>query len=137
MARITEYDYNLCVEICDLVADGKSVIKALDSNKQYPTWSTFRRWKQDNEELQTLYARSIQDKSEMVMFEIQETMQEMRQGKITAGEARVIIDTLKWMASKFYPKMFGDKVDVTSGGEKIQNRVDLLFPTHDELMSDE
>ena len=28
-------------------------------------------------------------------------------------------------------------IDHTSGGEKIQNRVDLLFPTHDELMSDE
>ena len=26
-------------------------------------------------------------------------------------------------------------IDHTSGGEKIQNRVDLLFPTHDELMS--
>ena len=45
MARLTEYDYDLCVEICDLVANGSHIIDALNSNDNYPSWSTFRRWK--------------------------------------------------------------------------------------------
>jgi len=31
------------------------------------------------------------------------------------------VNTLKWMLSKMNPKKYGDKVDVTSEGEKIQS----------------
>ena len=122
MARLTEYNYDLCVEICDLVANGSHIIDALNSNDNYPSWSTFRRWKRDNDELQTLYTRSIQDKSEMVIFEINQTMTDLKDKTIDASQARVLIDTYKWLASKYYPKMFGDKLDLTSKDEKIENK---------------
>ena len=122
MARLTEYDYDLCVEICDLVANGSHIIDALNSNDNYPSWSTFRRWKRDNDELQTLYTRSIQDKSEMVIFEINQTMNDLKNKTIDASQARVLIDTYKWLASKYYPKMFGDKLDLTSKDEKIESK---------------
>ena len=48
MARLTEYNYDLCVEICDKVADGLNIMDILESNDNYPSWSTFRRWKNDN-----------------------------------------------------------------------------------------
>lgn len=32
---------------------------------------------------------------------------------------RLHVDTLKWTASKFYPKQFGEKIDHTSGGESF------------------
>lgn len=122
MARLTEYNYDLCVEICDLVANGSHIIDALNSNDNYPSWSTFRRWKRDNDELQTLYTRSIQDKSEMVIFEINQTMNDLKNKTIDASQARVLIDTYKWLASKYYPKMFGDKLDLTSKDEKIESK---------------
>ena len=122
MARLTEYNYDLCVEICDLVANGSHIIDALNSNDNYPSWSTFRRWKRDNDELQTLYTRSIQDKSEMVIFEINQTMSDLKSNLIDASQARVLIDTYKWLASKYYPKMFGDKLDLTSKDEKIESK---------------
>ncbi len=120
MARPSEYNIKICIEICDLIADGRHIIEVLNSNDIYPSWSTFRRWKRDNDELQTLYTRSIQDKAEMLIFEINQTMQDVRTGTLDASQGRLIIDTYKWMASKFYPKMFGDKVDVTSGDKPIQ-----------------
>ena len=42
-------------------------------------------------------------------------------GEIEASTANVIIQTLKWKAAKYYPKMFGDSkaVDITTQGEKI------------------
>ena len=122
MARLTEYNYQLCVEICDLIANGSHIIDALNSNDNYPSWSTFRRWKRDNDELQTLYTRSIQDKSEMVIFEINQTMNDLKNKTIDASQARVLIDTYKWLASKYYPKMFGDKLDLTSKDEKIESK---------------
>lgn len=111
--RPSEYDYALCLEICDRIADGKHVVEVLNADDRFPVWSTFRVWKRDHEELQTLYTRSIQDKAEMVTLEINQIMQEMKDGTVDAPIGRVLIDTLKWFASKYYPRMFGERVDVS------------------------
>ena len=122
MARLTEYDYDLCVEICDKVADGLNIMDILASNENYPSWSTFRRWKNDNDELRTLYVNSQQDKGIALEKEIDDTLQLLRGGEIEASTANVIIQTIKWKMAKFYPKMFGDKLDVTSKDEKIESK---------------
>ena len=122
MARLTEYDYNLCVEICERVSLGEHIKDVLDSIESYPTFPTWCRWKREHDELFNLYTRSIQDKSEMLIFEINETMNDLKDKTIDASQARVLIDTYKWLASKYYPKMFGDKLDLTSKDEKIESK---------------
>ncbi len=119
MARLTEYNFDLCIDICDQIAEGRNIIEVLESDENYPSWSTFRRWKRDNEELQTLYVNSIQDKSEYLLFEMAQIEKELRAKTIDPSSANVLIQTLKWKASKFYPKMFGDKIqqDVDLKGE--------------------
>ena len=94
----------------------------LDSIESYPTFPTWCRWKREHDELFNLYTRSIQDKSEMVIFEINQTMSDLKSNLIDASQARVLIDTYKWLASKYYPKMFGDKLDLTSKDEKIESK---------------
>ena len=122
MARLTEYNYDLCVEICDKVADGLNIMDILASNDNYPSWSTFRRWKNDNEELRTLYVNSQQDKGIALEKEIDDTMALLKLSAIDASTANVIIQTIKWKMAKFYPRMFGDKLDLTSKDEKIENK---------------
>lgn len=128
--RPSEYDYELCEKICEEVANGKNVIDALKKNENFPSWSTFRRWKNENDELQTLYVKAIQDKSEAVIFEIDEISAELRRGDLEPSVANVLIQTLKWKAAKFYPKMFGDNknIDHTSKGEKIQTPILNIDP---------
>ena len=121
MARLTEYNFDLCIEICDKVADGLNIMDILASKYNYPSWSTFRRWKNDNEELRTLYVNSQQDKGIALEKEIDDTMALLKLSTIDASTANVIIQTIKWKMSKFYPKMFGDKLDLTSKDEKIDN----------------
>lgn len=112
MARPSTYNFELCKEICDKVADGKNIVTVLKSKKEYPSWGTFRVWKNENNELLTLYARSIQDKAEMVDFEIDAIMAEVKSKKVDSYVGRLLIDTLKWKAAKYYPKMFGDNSKV-------------------------
>ena len=38
MARLTEYNYDLCVEICNELANGQNIKRILDSNDKYPDW---------------------------------------------------------------------------------------------------
>lgn len=118
MARPSEYNFELCKAICDQVADGENIISVLKESS-YPSWSTFRRWKNENEELRTLYVNSQQDKGIALENEIDDVMISLKDGEIEASAANVLIQTLKWKMAKFYPKMFGDKIDVTSGGDKI------------------
>lgn len=120
MARPSEYNIEICNEICERIVLGEHIKPILDSDDKFPTFPTWCKWKRENDELFNLYTRSIQDKSEMLIFEINQTMQDVRTGVLDASQGRLIIDTYKWMASKFYPKMFGDKVDVTSGDKPIQ-----------------
>ncbi|MCT4088820.1 hypothetical protein HZP82_15685 [Elizabethkingia anophelis] len=111
MARPSEYDFELCKEICDEVANGENIISVLKESS-YPSWSTFRRWKNEHEELRTLYVNSQQDKGIALENEIDDVMQSLKDGDMEASVGNVLIQTLKWKMAKFYPKMFGDKIDV-------------------------
>jgi hypothetical protein len=126
MARPSSYNFALCQEVCEKVANGQNIKNVLKSEAKYPSFVTWCEWKRNNDELLNLYTRSIQDKAESEDEEIDNILNDLKDGKIDAQTARVIIDTRKWKAAKYYPKMFGDKVDLTSGGDKIQQSQILL-----------
>ncbi len=131
MARLSEYDFDLCVEICNELADGQNIKRILDSNDRYPDWTTFRRWKQNNEELRTLYINSQQDKAIALENELDDLRDLLSSKEIDASTYNVLAQTVKWKMAKFYPKVFGDKTDITTGGEKIQSndiKIEIVKP---------
>jgi hypothetical protein len=130
MARPHEYDFEMCKEICDQVAEGQNVIAILNSNDKYPTWTSFRRWKNTHDELSTLYVKAQQDKAEAEMFKIDEIRDMLKNKLIDPASANVLIQTSKWAASKFYPKFYGDKIDVTSDGSKV-SAINYIVPSQD------
>jgi len=125
MARLTEYNFDLCVEICNQVADGNNIKTILASKEEYPVFSTWCKWKRENQELSNLYVNSIQDKGESVDAQIDEIWQGCKNGLYDASIANVLIQTLKWKASKYYPKMFGDKIQQEHSGEVTTNVISL------------
>ena len=130
MARLHEYNFDLCIEICERISNGENIKSILASDDRYPVFQTWCNWKRRNKELLDLYTQSKQDKSEIVDSKIDEVMDDLRNGVIDPPTARVLIDTLKWKAGKYYPKMFGDKIDVTSGGEEIKQTptINIITP---------
>jgi hypothetical protein len=128
VGRPIEYNFDMCKEICEKVSNGENIFTILKSNDKYPCPATFRSWKESNDELLTLYTRSVQTKAEAVDSQIDDTIKELRSGKIDPATARVIIDTLKWKASKYYPKMFGtQQIDITSDGKEIKHEPVKIF----------
>ncbi len=117
MARLTEYDFELCKEICDQLADGSNIKRILNSNEKYPHWTTFRRWKNERPELRTLYINSQQDKAVALEEELDELRDDLRKKEIDPSTYNVLAQTLKWKMAKFYPKVFGDKVQHTGDAE--------------------
>ena len=117
MARLTEYNYDLCVDICNELANGQNIKRILNSNDKYPDWTTFRRWKQNNEELRTLYINSQQDKAIALENELDDLRDLLTAKEIDASTYNVLAQTIKWKMAKFYPKVFGDKVQQEHSGE--------------------
>lgn len=123
-----ELQESLCIEICDRIASGEHIFKILESDERFPAWSTFRLWKRENVALSTMYINAQQDKADAALGKIAEYQEQVREGTITASVANVLIQTEKWKAAKFYPKMFGNKtnVDLTSGGKEVTQQVTVF-----------
>lgn len=124
------YSLELCIEICKRVSHGENIKTVLESDERFPHFSTFCDWKREKAELSDLYARARENKAEMVDSEMDRIMADLESGKINPNAARVLIDTLKWKASKYYPKMYGDKLDVTSDGQPIDNKFEYTVVTN-------
>jgi hypothetical protein len=134
MARPSEYSFDLSKEICNEIALGNNIIRILESDPKYPNWTTFRRWKNNNDELRTLYVSSQQDKALALENEIDDLRDMLITKEIEYPVYNALVNTLKWKMAKMYPKVFGDKTDVTSGGEKIQNttlQIEIIKPSED------
>jgi arginyl-tRNA--protein-N-Asp/Glu arginylyltransferase len=121
MARLNTYDYNLCVEICNEVVNGKNIKDVLNSNEDYPTFQTWCNWKRDNQELFDLYIKSMQDKAEALEQEMDLYKDMLLTKDIDPSTYNTLVQTLKWKMAKFYPKLFGDKqhIDHTTNGKEI------------------
>lgn len=58
------------------------------------------------------YARSLEALAQAQVEKLEQTIDDMREGKIDHNMARVEIDARKWFACKFLPKRYGDKIEV-------------------------
>jgi hypothetical protein len=126
MARLSEYNYEMCVEICSEVANGFNIKTVLKSKAEYPTFQTWCNWKREHKELFDLYVKTMQDKAESEMEEIDRVYDMLKNGEIEPSAANVLIQTNKWKAAKFYPKMFGDKIQQELSGEVTTNTTQIV-----------
>ena len=126
--------------IFELIENGKSLRKALATVKL--SSSTFFIWIDENENKSKQYARACEERAEALLDEMLDIVDdtrndyvEMDTGEDGASEhvldakpnyeliqrSRLRYDARKWLISKLNPKKYGEKVDVTSGGDKIQS----------------
>ena len=109
MAKPNKID-DLLEDILNAVAyENKSIVKACRDRKVSP--QTFWELKEKDDRIKEQYMLATQFRAEGCVDEIEKTQRDLRNGIIDAPTARVLIDTEKWKACKFYPKMYGDKID--------------------------
>lgn len=134
--RPSIYTDNLALEICFRLAKGESVLK-ICRDEDMPNADTIYTWLLDGEhkEFSENYARARNVQAEHLFDEIleiaDEALPESKAGdpkragaKVQAQHVR--IDARKWYLSKVLPKKFGDKIDLTSGGEPIKGNA-IIF----------
>lgn len=123
-------------QICELLMQGNSLRSICESNEGFPSESMVRKWAMDpNNPFSTQYARAREIQAERFADELIEIadgkdalkcVQVVGHGAdeqivMDAASTRLRLDARKWVISKVLPKKYGDKLDITSDGEKVGN----------------
>ena len=130
--RPSAYNREAADEICRLLADGVSLRRICRENEHLPARSTIKLWVVDD--VDGFSARYLRAKAEGIDEIVDEALDisddgtndtylddegNRRTDNDVLGRSKLRVDTRKWYASKLAPKLYGDKIDVTSGGEKL------------------
>lgn len=111
------------------IEEGAS-LRSILKREDMPGRTVFFEWLNQDEFKANQYARSCELRSEYIFEEILEIADETSRDTIYTdkGEmpnsewmarSRLRVDARKWMLGKMNPKKYGDKLDVTTDGEKI------------------
>lgn len=149
MAYTQEEKDKVFNSIIEQIEEGRS-LRSILKQADMPSSSTFFIWISEQDDRGELipdalikskrYAMATDLRTDALFDEMMEiaytaeegqTVKETDKGtEITKGDMlghrRLKIDVIKWSLSKLNPKKFGDKVDVTSGGDKINSTP--IFP---------
>jgi hypothetical protein len=82
--------------------------------------STFYAWVASDELLAEEYMRARVAIAYKDEIGIEKLVEQASRGEIDPAAARVAIDGRKWLAGKRNPKVYGDKLDMTSNGKEIK-----------------
>ncbi len=138
----TDEKINECFNyIISEIESGKSLRYALNTNGM-PSSKTFYEWleERDNngeiteraDEFVKRYARACESRELLLLDEILEIADKQGEDVIETDNGPVInhniiqrnklqIEARQWTLGKLRPEKYGNKTDITSGGEKIQN----------------
>jgi hypothetical protein len=84
-----------------------------------PDHTTVIRWMRDDASLATRYARARMAQAD-VLFDRMEAVEEaVSAGTMDSHAARVVLDSMRWRASKLAPKVYGDRLDVQVSDARI------------------
>lgn len=131
MAYSKEDKESILEEVFTLISrDGYSLRKACEQVKL--STRVFYDWIEADEKKAQQYARATQERHDFLFEEILEIADESNadvyvdngETKIdgnTVQRSRLRVDARKWALSKMNPKKYGDKLDLTSKDEKIEN----------------
>ena len=122
--RPSTYSTEIATKICDAVAASQDGLrKTLENNPELPPYDTVLKWLQNNAQFQQVYAHAKRQQIEAMAEEIIDIS---RDDSLDANDKRIRVDTLKWLLSKLMPRTYGDKVDITSGGEPLATPSHLI-----------
>jgi len=135
--RPTIYDDDLAINILRRISLGES-LRTICKDEEMPNRDTVYNWVLDKTKIfcqldesgkevklnfSDQYEKAVNNRAEMLFDEIEE-IADNKTGEVARDRLRV--DTRKWYLSKVLPKKFGEKMDLTSDGEKIQGNT-IIF----------
>ncbi len=119
MGRKTTFTAEVGCKICELLADGHSLL-AISKMPGMPKISTLQGWAWNadwsSEAFVVNYARARALQAHREFDELKEVEGELKAGKIDPHTARVLIDSIKWRLAKMLPRVYGERSHIEHSG---------------------
>lgn len=115
--RPTGYNTEIARLICEAVkASQTGLRRTLEDDPALPELRTVQRWLEIYPDFAHDYSRAKADHLKAMSEDIIDISDDE---SIDPADKRIRIETRRWLLSKLIPKTYGDKLDLTSGGEAI------------------
>ena len=104
--RPSDYTVELGDMICDGIARKTPLARLCDESEELPTCRTVYTWLRTHKEFLHNYTRAKEDQADYLVEEALTISDDL---EIDAQHKRIMVDTRKWVASRFNAKKYGDK----------------------------
>lgn len=112
-------------EVCEIqervvaeIQTGRS-LRQVCGDEGMPDFRTVQRWIVSDGQFAVKYARARMAQAD-VLFDRMEAVEEaVSAGTMDSHAARVVLDSMRWRASKLAPKVYGDRLDVSVSDSRI------------------
>jgi hypothetical protein len=104
--------------ICARMAEGES-LRSVCRSQGMPSMSTVMRWLEADEKFREQYARAMDMRADVKFDELDDVSEDavMAETAIKVAGLRLKADNIKWQLGKMAPKKYGEKLDLTHGGQ--------------------
>lgn len=121
IGRPTRFTAKLSDEICDRIATGESLNTICqDLGIAY---RAVLMWLRKYPEFMLKYMRARDEQADFYADELRDIAYNVPADKDAIEKAKLKSENLKWIASKLKPRKYGDKLDLTSDGEKLEQPI--------------
>lgn len=113
--RPTSYSEELANQICELIAEGKTLLE-IGRRPEFPDRSTVQRWAISNQEFAAKLATARDLQGDHVFDELSDLEEQVISGDLDPSQAAVAIKSKQWRAARLAQKRYGDRqtVDTTT-----------------------
>lgn len=141
--RPSSYTKEVGDKICEIISTSEKGLSTIEKMGGMPSHVTILKWLRDIPEFLTQYTRAKEEQSDFMAEQIisiaddgsKDTFEGHfgpQENKEWTSRSKLRVEARKWVAAKLKPKKYGDKIDHTTQGEKI-NSFDFKGLTFEEL----
>lgn len=136
--RPTKYTIEIAKQICLAIStSNKGLFYICSHNDEFPDRKTVYAWLSKHPEFRNMYAEAKMQQADYLSEEIIEIADdstndtEFKRGEKVenrewVNRSRLRVDTRKWLASKLYPRVYGDKIQ-SDINAKVEAKVDATI----------
>jgi len=112
--EVTDIQERLVAEI----QTGRS-LRQVCKDEGMPDFRTVQRWIVSDGSFAVKYARARMAQADTLFDRMEEVEEAVSAGTMDSHAARVVLDSMRWRASKLAPKVYGDRLDVSVTDNRI------------------
>lgn len=124
--------------ICFRISEGES-LRSIVKDEGMPDLTTFLVWISEDQVKSKQYARAMELRADSMFEDMLDIADDSSEDILTddignakvntefVQRSRLRVDTRKWILSRMNPKKYGDKTDITTNGNDVNNQPTQIY----------